>query len=355
MDNEKMTKIGELISELRKYKGMTQKDLAEQLGVTDKAVSKWERGHIYPDISLIIPLSDLLGVTANELLSGKADIAENENIDNGEPSENNEAENVKSEIADDKAALSASVDKEDENKSHINKEQSAESMESIEFSANKNVEAEDNSDKISEELRLRKSTNWDEVRNIILISFLGSVLIAIVVCMICDLAINDRLTWSPIVIISCIAGWVLAIPIIKARRKVVMKALIVLTIITIPYLYLLFRTTYIWNIFAMGGPIYFVSIIGLWCMYATFLLLKDKKMYAAGASFLIAAPVTILINNIAEYFTALNGWTNVINDFREALVEVNPMDDVVNLIFMLILAAACFCTGYFLYHRERAK
>ena len=88
----------------------------------------------------IIPLSDLLGVTANELLSGKADIAENENIDNGEQSENNEAENVKSEIADDKAALSASVDKEDENKSHINKEQSAESMESIEFSANKNVE-----------------------------------------------------------------------------------------------------------------------------------------------------------------------------------------------------------------------
>lgn len=44
MDNEKMTKIGELISELRKSKGMTQKDLAEQLGVTDKAVSKWERG-----------------------------------------------------------------------------------------------------------------------------------------------------------------------------------------------------------------------------------------------------------------------------------------------------------------------
>ena len=78
MDNEKMTKIGELISELRKSKGMTQKDLAEQLGVTDKAVSKWERGQSYPDISLIIPLSDLLGVTANELLSGKADIAENQ-------------------------------------------------------------------------------------------------------------------------------------------------------------------------------------------------------------------------------------------------------------------------------------
>lgn len=44
MDNEKMEKIGKFISELRKSKGLTQKDLAEQMGVTDKAVSKWERG-----------------------------------------------------------------------------------------------------------------------------------------------------------------------------------------------------------------------------------------------------------------------------------------------------------------------
>ena len=70
MDNEKMEKIGKFISELRKSKGLTQKDLAEQMGVTDKAVSKWERGQSYPDISLIIPLSELFGVTANELLNG---------------------------------------------------------------------------------------------------------------------------------------------------------------------------------------------------------------------------------------------------------------------------------------------
>ena len=75
MDNEKMEKIGKFISELRKSKGLTQKDLAEQMGVTDKAVSKWERGQSYPDISLIIPLSELFGVTANELLNGGENIA----------------------------------------------------------------------------------------------------------------------------------------------------------------------------------------------------------------------------------------------------------------------------------------
>ena len=62
--------MAQFIAELRKEKGMTQKDLAEQLGLTDKAVSKWERGLSCPDISLLSKLALVLGVTANELLSG---------------------------------------------------------------------------------------------------------------------------------------------------------------------------------------------------------------------------------------------------------------------------------------------
>lgn len=65
MENEKM---GQLISELRKSKQMTQKYLAEKLHVSDKAVSKWERGLSYPDISLLLPISDILDVTIAELL-----------------------------------------------------------------------------------------------------------------------------------------------------------------------------------------------------------------------------------------------------------------------------------------------
>lgn len=346
MDNDNIAKIGELISRLRKSKGMTQKDLAERLGVTDKAVSKWERGQSYPDISLIIPLSDLLGVTANELLSGEVDNDYSEDIETDEKSVNADIEEKSHES--DEAPLPAEKSNIDQDR-HNREEKSGEGTAYKVLSDERNIEADITKNTAAKRL------NGSEIRNIILISFLGSVLIAIVVCMICDLAINDRLRWSPTVIISCIAGWIVALPIIKARRRVVMKILIVLTIITVPYLYLLFRTTYIWNIFAMGSPIYFVSIIGLWCIYATFLLLRNKKLYALGSSFIIAAPVTILINNITEYFTALHGWSNIINDFREALVEVNPMDDVVNMIFMLILAAACFCTGYFLYHREKRK
>ncbi len=63
--------IGELIISLSKAKGMTQYDLAVKMNITDKAVSKWERNLSYPDISSISKLSEILGVTVEELLNAK--------------------------------------------------------------------------------------------------------------------------------------------------------------------------------------------------------------------------------------------------------------------------------------------
>ncbi|MBE6892880.1 MAG: helix-turn-helix transcriptional regulator [Ruminococcaceae bacterium] len=62
-------KFGEFVSKLRKEQGMTQKELAEKLFVSDKAVSKWERGQSLPDITMLNPLAEALGVTAAELLN----------------------------------------------------------------------------------------------------------------------------------------------------------------------------------------------------------------------------------------------------------------------------------------------
>ncbi|HWQ74259.1 MAG TPA: helix-turn-helix domain-containing protein [Syntrophomonas sp.] len=64
-------KIGAFIAELRKQKGYTQKELAGKLAVTDKAVSRWETGKGLPDTSLLKSLSDILGVSVSELLSGE--------------------------------------------------------------------------------------------------------------------------------------------------------------------------------------------------------------------------------------------------------------------------------------------
>lgn len=68
IDNEK---FGAFLSRLRKEKGMTQKELAEKLYVSDKAVSKWERGLSLPDIALLQPMAEVLGASVTELLSGQ--------------------------------------------------------------------------------------------------------------------------------------------------------------------------------------------------------------------------------------------------------------------------------------------
>ena len=61
----------EFIKEQRKAKGLTQAELAEKLFVSEKTISKWECGKGFPDTSLVLPLCDALGISANELLSGK--------------------------------------------------------------------------------------------------------------------------------------------------------------------------------------------------------------------------------------------------------------------------------------------
>ncbi len=63
--------IGKFIAQLRKEKGMTQEELAEIMGVTDKSVSRWENGKTLPDISLLVELSEVLNISLGELLKGK--------------------------------------------------------------------------------------------------------------------------------------------------------------------------------------------------------------------------------------------------------------------------------------------
>lgn len=72
-------KIGKFISECRKEKQLTQEQLAMQLGVTSKSVSKWETGNCLPEASKYQTLCEILGITLNELFSGERLISETEN------------------------------------------------------------------------------------------------------------------------------------------------------------------------------------------------------------------------------------------------------------------------------------
>ena len=70
-------KIGEFIAECRKKQNLTQGQLAEKLGITDRAVSKWENGRTMPDSSLMLDLCSILNISVNELLSGEVIDMEN--------------------------------------------------------------------------------------------------------------------------------------------------------------------------------------------------------------------------------------------------------------------------------------
>ena len=81
-------KTGSLIAAIRKEQNRTQQDLANELGVSSAAISKWERGIGFPDVSLIEPLATSLGITIAELFKG-------ERIENGDV---NEYENLLSDV-----------------------------------------------------------------------------------------------------------------------------------------------------------------------------------------------------------------------------------------------------------------
>ena len=79
-------KFGIFVAQLRREKGYTQKEMAEKLFISDKAVSKWETGASVPDTAMLIPLAELLGVTVTELLMGeymsKAEAMDREQVEN---------------------------------------------------------------------------------------------------------------------------------------------------------------------------------------------------------------------------------------------------------------------------------
>ena len=69
-------KIGRFIAERRKEKSLTQMQLAEKLGISDRAVSKWENGRSMPDSSIMPELCQLLGITVNDLFNGEVVVME---------------------------------------------------------------------------------------------------------------------------------------------------------------------------------------------------------------------------------------------------------------------------------------
>ncbi|MBR4305369.1 MAG: helix-turn-helix transcriptional regulator, partial [Ruminiclostridium sp.] len=98
-------KIGRFIADCRKSVNLTQMQLAEKLGITDRAISKWENGKAMPDSSIMLELCDVLGISVNDLLCGEVVTMDNYNKE----LENNLLEMIKQKEQADKRLLSAEV------------------------------------------------------------------------------------------------------------------------------------------------------------------------------------------------------------------------------------------------------
>lgn len=94
-----MNGFGEFLYILRKEKGITQAELAAALGVTNKAVSKWETGEAMPETAQLLPISRIFGVTVDELLAGKREEkSAGDASDDEEKYEEFDAEDIKNHI-----------------------------------------------------------------------------------------------------------------------------------------------------------------------------------------------------------------------------------------------------------------
>ncbi len=262
MSNEK---IGQFISELRKSKQMTQKDLADKLNITDKAVSKWERGLNCPDISLLSSISDILGVTTSELLNGKKS-------------------------SDSFVRAEANID--DTEKNIDNKEESIDNIE-------KNI---DNALQYAEKNTKRRLKS---LQDIFAISFSVTLLLGIIVCAICDMAISGTFTWSLFPISSSVFAWIIFFPVIKFNKKGILCSMAALSVLIIPFLYVLnnlIKTNSM--ILPIGIRMAVIGIAFIWCIFVIFKIFKTRKLLAAAISILLVIPVQVLINFVLSKIIA---------------------------------------------------
>lgn len=240
MDNEKM---GPFISEMRKSLQLTQKELAEKLKVSDKAVSKWERNLSRPDISLLAPLSDIFGITITELLKGeKTDTDDIDDID-----------------------VQESLDT------------------ALQYS-----------EKTAKQKIALTQNTWALIFSIVL-------LLAVSIVYIVNVTVSGTFTWSLIPIAASIFIWLVFFPAIKMGTKGIIASLISLSLSSAPFLFVLDfaidrvagENTLVFPVSIRIAP--FV-IVFLWIAFFLFKKFKTRKLLIIAFLVFLSGPVSLLSN-----------------------------------------------------------
>ena len=132
---------------------------------------------------------------------------------------------------------------------------------------------------------------------IVVVSVLFSMLFltGIMICLICNLAVSGRLTWSPIPVSSIIFAWLVLLPGTLFGKKGIVMSCASLSVFLIPYLFLLSRLVEVKQVFSVGVRIGAVSVLFLWVMVIIFGRVR-RKPAALGIAFLTAVPFVLGVN-----------------------------------------------------------
>lgn len=246
MDN---IKIGNFISELRKSKDLTQKELANMLNVTDKAVSKWERGVGYPEITIFPLLAESLGVSISELMLGGRIAATKD-----EPPMIN--------VANTDAIVSDVM-------------------------------------KYAEQTHEQKASR---AKAIALKGLSIAFLIALFVCLLCNYVINKTFSWSLYVAGSEVTAWLMAAPFFIMKKHRFVTSLAGLTVAILPLLLLIEHLCPIKNwVIPFALPIVVISLVSLWISVILFVYTKIGRLYLTAFMFILFG---VIVSPIINTFTS---------------------------------------------------
>ena len=166
-------------------------------------------------------------------------------------------------------------------------------------------------------------------------------LTAVMVCAICDYAITKTLTWSLIVLLSLMAGWLISAPFFLAERKAIKKSLAVISIITIPFLAGLSAVLELPLILSMGSSIAGLSIAAAWGIYGIFVKYQKRIFLAFALSLLIVIPLACGITHITAYFIES--------------VSMDFVSDLFHIITTLVLSDTCLMIDLVRQHRDNIR
>lgn len=229
--------MGQLIACRRRELGMTQRQLAAKLNITDKAVSKWERGLSCPDVTLLAGLAQALEISTGELL---------------DPRQNSDGTDTQREKAVEQTLAYA-----------------AHSVR-----------------RVSRRVRL-----------ISFASLSAAFFIGILTCAICDWCIEGAFTWSWYPVSSILFAWAVLAPAVLMERGGVGTSLGVLTLLILPYLYVLSLLVGDSRLMmALSIPCAAIGMGYLWAIYLLFRFLPHKRCLSGAISLVLAVPVSFLIN-----------------------------------------------------------